>query len=166
MHALDELLGRVRSRSVATIDKQQQSLEGSALIARLVIRSAACSSSTQELGQHEHLVAEVAASSRGSLRGGLGSELHTQVVHLLLVRCLDTLELGAHAIVEAVFELAQQRELLLELDKLGLQSGLLQSLSLLVGIDLALVDEIVQGERRVLGDDGIDFCGAGLRAVC
>jgi hypothetical protein len=55
-------------------------------------------------------------------------------------------------------------DLLLQLCELGLQLGLSQSLSLLVGIDLAGRSEIIERDTGVLCDDRVDLLGSILQA--
>ena len=50
-------------------------------------------------------------------------------------------------------------DLLFNLSDSGLQTRLLQCLRLLVGIDLLLGNQVIEGFSGILGNDGIDFCG-------
>lgn len=54
-------------------------------------------------------------------------------------------------------------DLLLELRKGCQKGGLLEKLGLLVGIDLAGRDQLIEGLVWVIGDDAVNFGGIGLK---
>jgi len=64
-----------------------------------------------------------------------------------------------------VVELLVLGELLFQLDKLGLQGGLLQVLRLLVCVDDFQRHELVEWLVAVFGNQGVGFGGIGLEAL-
>ena len=72
--------------------------------------------------------------------------------------------LGCEAALILVVELLDLLELLLELGELRLQARLLLDLRLLVGIELACSQQLVERLARVLGEDGISLGAGGLRS--
>ena len=81
---------------------------------------------------------------------------------LLCQRLLEGGLLGGETCPVILVDLLVLGELFLDLGKLSLELGLLETLGSLVGVDHLELDELVKGLVLVLGDDGVGPGGVGL----
>lgn len=141
---------------------KQDTLQSLALVRRaLGILSTASRSEAKELRECEELGAEGCVGIRLGLLGELGNR-----IGLLLLKLLrQSLLLLRQADLVFLIGLLVLSELLLELEELGLQRGLLEVGGLLVGIDDLEGHELVEGLAAVLGDDVVDLGGVGLAGI-
>lgn len=145
---------------VARIDVQEDALECHVLVRRRIrILGTAGGRKAEELREDEEVVVE----GNSGVRLGLLRELSDRIGLFLgeLVRQGLLLLLEPHT--ELLVDLLVLRELLLELEQLGLEGGLLEVRGLLVGVDDLGRHELVERLAPILGDDGVDLGGVGLK---
>jgi hypothetical protein len=155
---LDELEHSIHRTLIPPIHSHQDPLQRHVLVQRRVsILGTARSSKPKELRDSKEALPQLplrASLARlPDLPQGLRLVLLKRRREVLLEALLLRLQTG---LVVGV-DLPELAELLLELGELGLQGGLLQDLGLLVGVDDAGGDELVEGLFRVLAEKGVGF---------
>ena len=142
---------------------EQDALESHALVRAAVgILGTAGRGKTKELGENQ----EVAAEGGDRIRLGLLCDLGNGIRLLLLEFRRQSLLLLCETSPRFLIDLLVLGELLLELEQLGLQRGLLQVGGLLVGIDDLGGHEVVEGPGAVLGNEGVNLGRVGLGNIC
>ena len=151
---------------ITPVDCQEHTLERQVLVQRGVgLLSTARSRKAEELRQGQEVL------THGPLSNGIGLLLDLlHGVGLLLLKplndiFLEPLLLGVQASAVVGVDLLVLGELLLHLGDLGLQAGLLEDLGLLVGVDNAVGDELVEGLSGMFGEERIRSGGVDLRGI-
>jgi hypothetical protein len=139
---------------------EQDTLESHILVRGAVrILDAAGGRKAEELGENEEVVVERGVGVRLGLLCKLGDSIRLLLLQLLR----QSLLLLSQADPVFLVDLPVLGELLLELEQLRLQGRLLEVGGLLVGVDDLGENKVIERLVVMLGDDGIDLGGVGLR---
>ena len=152
-----EVTKRQKSRLVALVDKQQRTFEGTSFIRFGFLTLALGGSSVEEVRDDLQSILEILGL--GSL--SIGSSLFLEQGDLGLVCLGESRLLTGEAIFEVCLEGLELVELFFKLSDLTLDGRLLLKLSLLVIVEFAGGDKVINRLAGVLSNDSVGLSGGG-----